>query len=121
MGDSVHMFHALVLAGGLSTEMDTLFTFWEVHANPDNNASDATASTSSGTRATTADVRVHSSKEFRMNGYGFVHDFALTANYYILFQPPVYTDVGPYAMGKVREARLRSVHTNDWLYVACMC
>ncbi|KAL6761226.1 retinal pigment epithelial membrane protein-domain-containing protein [Haematococcus lacustris] len=39
-------------------------------------------------------------KTWQMPDYGFMHDFAFTENYYILFQGPVETDQLPYLLGQ---------------------
>lgn len=77
-----------VMQGGLSMEQDTKIMFWELEK--------AAPGASS-----TEPVRVAAQRPFVMEGFGFVHDFAVTRNYYILMQPPVESDTVPYLVGQV--------------------
>lgn len=42
---------------------------------------------------------VVASRTIELNGYGFVHDFCVTQNYYVVFQNPVSLDLVPFVAG----------------------
>lgn len=39
------------------------------------------------------------SKDFTLRGFAFLHDFAVTEDYYVIFQNPVTVDNAPYLLG----------------------
>lgn len=43
-------------------------------------------------------------KTFTLRGFAFLHDFALTENYYVIFQNPVTVDNAPYVLGQAAAA-----------------
>lgn len=45
------------------------------------------------------DLRPAATQNFKLTGFAFLHDFALTASYYVVFQNPVTVDNAPYLLG----------------------
>lgn len=66
--------------------VETELTFWEVEEG------------SSG------DMRAVQRQRLTISGFAFLHDFALTENYYVIFQNPVTVDNGPYLLGHLPAA-----------------
>ena len=66
------------MQGAMSMEMDTRISFWELE-EPEECAIAEGASTCDP-------LNVVARRTFHMDGYGFIHDFAVTKNYYVILQ-----------------------------------